>query len=785
MVGLVWRGHADGSGLNTVVIVNQHSADSLELGNYFRERRQLPPENVLRVNWTGGKVSWTRAEFQSTLLDPLAAMLASRKLTNQIDYVVLSMDFPFQTLAGADVNSTTAALFYGLKTDENPASPNLMNSYAGSEQVFRQAQPVSASGSSFLTTMLTAGSLAQAKELVDQGVNGDATFPAQPVLLARSSDPARNIRYRLFDNAIFDAQLLPDTHYSLARVTADIPPTAPPLLGLQTGLPYFTVPSGSFVPGAMADSLTSFGGILTGGGQTTLLEFIHAGAAGSYGTVTEPQPMVEKFPSPQCYFYQARGFTLAECYYQSLLMPYQGLIVAEPLSAPFQRPAAGSWSGITSNVVLSGTRQITADFTAADSRHPLQQIDLFVDGRFVRTLTNLPPQPGNVIHLNINQRPLALTVPAQATIGSLATSLATAINQFAITNAIKVAAFAHGDRVELRSTSTIRLSPPANLRLAAFVPPGTPSFSVAAHSPPLASTSAGTADLLSTFVTASRERLLDSVAFGRCSFSVNGLVQIGDWLRLVVTKPNGITVNVGVTNQASGNTAYDLAGSLLSAVNRAQDLQGADGVSAGDLSPWFSSGATFNLLARSPGLAAVDCRVQLIGSGLAVNPGGPTNLAENLSDLQPRNHLYVTAGAMKLSTTFAFNTTTLPDGFHELTAVAYEGSHVRTQTRITIPIRIQNTSLAGILSLGILGESAPVAGIYQIRVDANATNVSAIELFSTGGALRRINDQPSATFTVTGANLGVGLHPFYAIIETYDGRQYRTETRWARLVSGP
>ena len=88
--------------------------------------------------------------------------------------------------------------------------------------------------------------------------------------------------------------------------------------------------------------------------QTRLLEFIHAGAAGSYGTVTEPTPNPDKFPSPQNYFYQARGFSLAECYYQSLAVPFQGLIVGEPLAAPFRRVGTGSWQGVVSNEVLRG-----------------------------------------------------------------------------------------------------------------------------------------------------------------------------------------------------------------------------------------------------------------------------------------------------------------------------------------------------------------------------------------------------------------------------------------------
>src|SRR5208283_722651 len=99
------RAGAGGSGLNTAVIINQSRSNSLALGNYYCERRQVPPDNVLFINWTGGNISWTNGDFQTNLLNPLLAMLATRQLTNQIDYVVLSMDIPFQTFNGSAVNS--------------------------------------------------------------------------------------------------------------------------------------------------------------------------------------------------------------------------------------------------------------------------------------------------------------------------------------------------------------------------------------------------------------------------------------------------------------------------------------------------------------------------------------------------------------------------------------------------------------------------------------------------------------------------------------------------------
>ena len=98
---------AGGSGLNTLVVVNQNSANSCEVGNYYCEKRQVPPENLLRINWTGGNVSWASNQFQATLLNPLLAALASRQLSNQIEYVVLSMDLPFRTFNGSVVELGT------------------------------------------------------------------------------------------------------------------------------------------------------------------------------------------------------------------------------------------------------------------------------------------------------------------------------------------------------------------------------------------------------------------------------------------------------------------------------------------------------------------------------------------------------------------------------------------------------------------------------------------------------------------------------------------------------
>src|SRR5207247_7847439 len=99
---------ASGSGLNIVVVVNQNSTNSVQLGNYYCEKRNVPPQNLLRINWTGGNINWTKSDFETFLRTPLNAMLTSRRLTNQIDYVLLSMDIPYRvTESGLPITSGT------------------------------------------------------------------------------------------------------------------------------------------------------------------------------------------------------------------------------------------------------------------------------------------------------------------------------------------------------------------------------------------------------------------------------------------------------------------------------------------------------------------------------------------------------------------------------------------------------------------------------------------------------------------------------------------------------
>ncbi|MFZ0826503.1 MAG: TIGR03790 family protein [Verrucomicrobiia bacterium] len=765
---------AGGSGLNVAVVVNQNSTNSIQLGNYYCERRAVPPQNLLRINWTGPNTTWTRSDFETTLLNPLVALLSSRGLTNQIDYIVLSMDIPYQVTDTNGINSTTAALFYGFKTDDCsnncPAgipSCNLpvasSNAYSASEGIFRQTPPIDPGSNSWMVTMITSSNLAQAQGIVDNGVASDGAFPTQTVWLAKTSDPARNVRYQEFDNTIFDARVTGEL--SILRTNSDSPYGLTNLLGYQTGLYQFGILSNVFVPGAIADSLTSYGGLIyQPNDHTTLLVFMNAGACGSYGTVVEPCNYLEKFPSPQDYFYQVRGFSLAECYYQSLVNPYQGLMVAEPLAAPFARPPTGAWTNLTANCVLSGVTNLTLQCAAGAPGRPVQQVDLFLDGRWLQTLTNIPPTAGNQVYVIINGWIKYYTVPTNATIKSVAAGLASSLDDPAFALQSGAVATAYGDRIGLQFTDI-----------------NTPGAQVEAS---IGSTM-GLAPALTTFGSAGTTNFLDTVAYGLRALSAANTPNVGDYLQLVVTKTNGIQVTLAVTNAAPGTNISGLTQQLFDAINSNSTLQAADGLVAEDFIPFDSSGwpyAQFNLYARTAGWPASQIQMAFTGSGdLMLSPTGTQALDQNVNDLQPRNHLYITAGVNNLAFAFPLDTTALADGSHELTAVVYEGSHVHTQARMTQNVIIQNTPLNATFTL-LAGASNTVLNFTLLfSVAANTNTISQIELFSTGGSLGVVSNLATAVFAVAATNLGVGLHPFYAVVTRSDGQQYRTETKWIRI----
>ena len=200
--------------------------------------------------------------------------------------------------------------------------------------------------------MLGAATLEAAQALIVRGLAADGSQPAGTGYLMRTSDAARSVRYT--DYLGLPAAWTSAPALALRYVDASTASSAgldTQYLSNQTDvLFYFTgqarVPqlaSNRFLPGAAADHLTSFGGLLPGGnGQMPATDWLAAGATASYGTVEEPCNFPEKFSRASVLIeHDRRGATLIEASWKSVAWPGQGLFVGDPLARPWnQAPSA-------------------------------------------------------------------------------------------------------------------------------------------------------------------------------------------------------------------------------------------------------------------------------------------------------------------------------------------------------------------------------------------------------------------------------------------------------------
>jgi hypothetical protein len=175
--------------------------------------------------------------------------------------------------------------------------------------------------------------------------------------------------------------------------------------------------------------------------------------------------------------------------------------------------------------VLSGLASFNLTFSAAASNLPLAQADLFVDGAFVQTITNLPPSPGNVLSVTIGGVTATYTVADGDSLASAAIGLASAL--MAQTNVTGVLAYVVGDRLLLQSQNVATLGSQITVQAGAAI---------------------GPAPALTTFATAAQPAFLDSTAYGYHLVQASNNPAVGDWLQITFIKTNGAQVTVAVTN---------------------------------------------------------------------------------------------------------------------------------------------------------------------------------------------------------------------------------------------
>lgn len=303
------------------LIINDDDALSVAIGNYYRQRRRIPEENVVHVRFAPDKPDMSPGEFA------IIKRTVDGRLPERVQVLALTWAAPFRV--GCMSVTSAFAFGYDVKYCAQGCNTTAPSSYFDS----RTRNPFAMHGIR-PTMMLAATDRKSGFALIERGIESDFSAPAAgAAYLVETDDRARNARKPIFPLVRQQfGGLLPIRleHTQGLR-------NAPDVMFYFTGLAHVPdIDTNRYLPGAVADHLTSHGGQLTTSLQMSSLRWLEAGATGSYGTVVEPCAFVQKFPNPLVMMkHYLAGETLIESYWKSVAMPGQGVFIGEPLARPY------------------------------------------------------------------------------------------------------------------------------------------------------------------------------------------------------------------------------------------------------------------------------------------------------------------------------------------------------------------------------------------------------------------------------------------------------------------
>lgn len=341
---------------NVLLVLNEASPVSMDIGEYYAQKRGIPQSNILHLK-TSLDEAISPEDFNRQIHAPIAAWLTRNFAQDRILYIVLTKDIPLR-LTGtigkegtvASVDSELTLLYRRLLGVPVPPAGPVKNPYFLEDLPLAQAKPFShADQDIYLVCRLDGYNTADIRGLIDRGFapsrDGKILLDAKGTSTEKADGWLLQAADRL-DKSGFKDRVILD---SGSRVLRDV----------KEVLGYYSWGSNDpsirirhfdfeFAPGALAGMFVSTDGRTfresqkewtiseSGQPQSLAADMIRDGVTGISANVSEP--FLEGSVRPDILFpaYMS-GFNMVESFY--LAMPYlswQTVIVGDPLCAPFR-----------------------------------------------------------------------------------------------------------------------------------------------------------------------------------------------------------------------------------------------------------------------------------------------------------------------------------------------------------------------------------------------------------------------------------------------------------------
>ncbi len=329
-----------------LVVVNDNSAASKEIGAYYAKKRHIPASYVCHVRCAEQEEIEEDA-FTQAILGPVANALAQGPLTQTVDYIVLTKGVPLRihsTATGPDTRfSPNGDSVDGRLMTQDMAG---MGSPSHNPYYNAQARFSHKKFGLYLATRLDGYTVAQAEGLVDRSL---AARPAPGTFLLDGC-PSRSGGQ---DPGDLNGMLVPAAADLKARhltVMLDQSQTfvgrIPNLMGYWSwgsNDPHFDAAlykGNTYRAGAIAETVVSTSAhtmLRSGWWQSLIADLVEGGVTGVKGYVDEPYTLAMAHPDILFDRY-TRGWNLAESFYAaSEVTHWKDLVIGDPLCAPYAK----------------------------------------------------------------------------------------------------------------------------------------------------------------------------------------------------------------------------------------------------------------------------------------------------------------------------------------------------------------------------------------------------------------------------------------------------------------
>lgn len=314
-----------------LVVVNENSPESREVGDYYVSKRHIPPSHVSRVRTTTtDEISYE--DYVEQIRDPILAKLG--ELKKPFDYIVLTTRVPLRIddARGPSVDGHLVVLRFPQGRTKEPL--NLSNPYFGKGEPFSSTK-----FGMLLVTRLDGYTVADCKRLVDNALKAKK----QKGLFVLDGTPTKEGQIGEANGWIRSAASALEKDGM--RVQWDnappfVTPSAPVMgyIGWGSNDWNFKRPVWQrmkFHPGAIAETFVSTSARTfrpASGGQSLIADLIASGVTGVKGYVSEPYLSAVARPQILLDRY-LHGYNLAESFYAaSPVVKWKDVVVGDPLA---------------------------------------------------------------------------------------------------------------------------------------------------------------------------------------------------------------------------------------------------------------------------------------------------------------------------------------------------------------------------------------------------------------------------------------------------------------------